>query len=71
MSLITLALAPVYGMSAYDFRITGPAFRYSAEKVEAMHLPLLRAGLELSGQLGGRTVLLAAAHRAMPLIRSD
>jgi DNA-binding IclR family transcriptional regulator len=45
--------------------ITGPAFRFSDEKVEAMRLPLLRAALEVSRNLGGRTALLeAATHRA-------
>lgn len=44
--------------------ITGPAFRFSDDKVEAMRLPLLRAALALSQMLGGTTGLLeAAVHR--------
>lgn len=45
--------------------VTGPAFRFSEQKVDAMRLPLLRAAADLSRNLGGRTTLLeAAAHRA-------
>jgi DNA-binding IclR family transcriptional regulator len=45
--------------------ITGPAFRFSDEKVESMRLPILRAALSLTRDLGGGTSLIEAAlHRA-------
>jgi DNA-binding IclR family transcriptional regulator len=60
--------APVFaagGVLEGALAITGPAFRFSEEKVEAMRLPLLRAALALSRQLGGETSALeSAVHRA-------
>lgn len=45
--------------------ITGPASRFSTDKVESMRLPLLQAALGLSRDFGGRAAVLeAAVHRA-------
>jgi DNA-binding IclR family transcriptional regulator len=45
--------------------ITGPAFRFSDEKVSAMRAAVLRGALTLSRELGGNTASLEAAlHRA-------
>ncbi len=60
--------APVFAASRGlegALAITGPGFRFSDEKVQAMRLAVLRAALELSRALGGGTAALEAAlHRA-------
>ncbi|WP_345245431.1 IclR family transcriptional regulator [Pigmentiphaga soli] len=64
--------APVFaagGVLEGVLAITGPAFRFSDDKVESMRLPLLRAALALSRDFGGRTeVLEAAVHRAQQAV---
>ncbi|WP_158215360.1 IclR family transcriptional regulator [Candidimonas nitroreducens] len=56
--------APVFSMGDKlegALAITGPAFRYSEEKVQAMRIPLLRTALSLTRDLGGPTAGLEAA----------
>jgi hypothetical protein len=44
--------------------ITGPAFRFSDERVQAMRLPILQAALALTRGFGGPAQQLeAAVHR--------
>lgn len=60
--------APVFGPGDRlegALAITGPAFRFSEQKVESMRLPILRAALALSRDFGGNTMALESAiHRA-------
>lgn len=60
--------APVFGPNNSlegALAITGPASRYSEKQVQTMRLPLLRAALSLSRNLGGQTTLLdSAAYKA-------
>lgn len=60
--------APVFGAGDRlegALAITGPAFRFSDEKIAAMRQPILQAALGLSRAFGGRTAPLEAAiHRA-------
>jgi DNA-binding IclR family transcriptional regulator len=56
--------APVFGVGDTlqgALAITGPGFRFSDERVEAMRLPLLRAALALTRDFGGPTATLEAA----------
>ena len=56
--------APVFSMGGKlegALAITGPAFRYSDEKVQSMRIPLLRAALVLTRGLGGHMAGLEAA----------
>ena len=48
--------APVFGVAGElqgALAITGPAFRFSDERVNAMRAPILRAALQLTRVLGG------------------
>lgn len=60
--------APVLGATGKlegALAITGPAFRFSEDKVQAMRVPLLTAARDLSYSLGGpQAELDAALHRA-------
>lgn len=65
----TAAVAtPVFSVNdqcAGALAVTGPASRFSAERIQEMRAPLLRAALELSRSLGGGTAPLEfALHHA-------
>jgi DNA-binding IclR family transcriptional regulator len=60
--------APVFaagGMLEGVLAITGPAFRFTDQKIASMRIPVLQAALALTHDLGGNTAALdAALHRA-------
>ena len=63
--------APVFGANdkcAGALAVTGPASRFSNERIQQMRVAVIRAALELSRSFGGATALLEAAlHRAQNL----
>ena len=60
--------APVFGANdncAGALAVTGPASRFSSERIQQMRVPLLRAALELSRSFGGAVAPLESAlHHA-------